>query len=747
MSAYRHFISTKATVEMLFLKFLFLGPPRLGKTTALRRLMGEIVDLFTAGELDRYQPSTPAVELGHDMIVQGFTDLAAVIAGSDWSSVENLTDEARMLFQSLVDFADVHSETDIATPTSAAVVESAAAPTQVQPTPPVSRKQAEIPKGSMVRKFFAGLKFLKKKEPKVSVSAKDIPEVVAIFKSVVEKQGLWKDMRHSFKAYLRLEDTGGQPELMDMLPLLTIGPGLYLLFFSYEWRLEEKFPVFYLNEAGQETPRETSTITLKEMLLSTLSSISCSNSSPDFTTAEKKSSAEMHHILESSNSVAFFVGTHRDRVSEEVVKEMDHQLQAVIRDTDFFEKNVVQFCSADQLVIAMDNARGGAAEVQKIRRLLERSMQKNFRKLKVPGVWLLFSLCLRKKEVRIISVQDCIELAALFNMDISETKVALWFLHHHAGVLMFFPEVPVLSDLVIVDVQVVYDSITQIILQAMTFDKVGVATAEHFRNTGQFVVKDLVRATQGLSEELIPALKLVALLEFLHIIARTHNNRGVVVSDNPSREEDEEEEAVFIMPCVLRSASKELMDLVYTDELRPQGIAPLMVRYKSGFLPLGVFPALISSLIASSSFQLIQEEVKKNLVKFYYGSGFALVSFAAHPKFIGIVVSQLPKGKQDMGVVCVILKNEIRALLDKVASRTNYGRFSEFQFAFECPSHPGREHLSVFEDRGACPMAMLCMKNTKHPIPEDFEDCHKVWLQRTSGASGSVGELLDESSD
>ena len=739
MSAYRHFISTKATVEMLFLKFLFLGPPRLGKTTALRRLMGKIVDLFTAGELDQYQPSTPAVELGHDMIVQGFTDMAAVIAGSDWSSAENLTDEACMLFQSLADFSNVQSKADVATPTSVAVVESAAVPTQAKPTP-VPGIQAEKPKVAMVMKFFSGMGLMKRRQRKI----KDIPEVVAIFKSVVENQGLWKDMRHSFKAYLRLEDTGGQPELMDMLPLLTIGPGLYLLFFSYEWRLEEEFPVFYLNEAGQETPRETSTITLKEMLLSTLSSISCSNSSSNFSTAEEKSSSEMHHILESSNSVAFFVGTHKDQVSEEVVKEMDLQLQAIIRDTDFFEKNVVQFCSADQLVIAMDNSRGGAAEVQKIRRLLERSMHKNFRKLKVPGVWLLFSLCLRKKEVRIISFQECMELAAQFNMDARETKVALWFLHHHAGILMFFPEVPVLSDLVIVDVQVVYESITRIILQAMTFDTVGLATAEHFRNTGQFLVKDLVRATRGLSEELIPALKLVALLEFMHIIARIRTNRSAVECDSTGKEEEEKEEAVFIMPCVLRSASKEVMDLVYTDKLRPQGIAPLMIRYKSGFLPLGVFPALISSLIASSSFQLIQEEVKKNLIRFYYGSGFALISFAAHSKFIGVVVSQQPKGMQDMGLVCVELKNEIGALLDKVATRMNYGRFTEFQFAFECPSHPGREHLSVLEDRGTCPKAMLCMKNTKHPIPEDFRDCHKVWLQRTSGASESVGELLGE---
>ncbi len=32
--AYRHFISTKDVLEMLFLKFLFFGQPRRGKTTA-----------------------------------------------------------------------------------------------------------------------------------------------------------------------------------------------------------------------------------------------------------------------------------------------------------------------------------------------------------------------------------------------------------------------------------------------------------------------------------------------------------------------------------------------------------------------------------------------------------------------------------------------------------------------------------------------------------------------------------------
>jgi len=94
-----------------------------------------------------------------------------------------------------------------------------------------------------------------------------------------------------------------------------------------------------------------------EMLLSSLSSITYSQSSSKLANTEEKNSSEMRHIMESSNSAAFFVGTHRNKVSEE------EQLQSIVRDTDFYKNKLVQFCSPHQLVIAMDNARGGAEEV------------------------------------------------------------------------------------------------------------------------------------------------------------------------------------------------------------------------------------------------------------------------------------------------------------------------------------------------------------------------------------------------
>ena len=96
-------------------------------------------------------------------------------------------------------------------------------------------------------------------------------------------------------------------------------------------------------------------------------------------------------------------------------------------------------------------------------------------------------------------MKSVLELSSQFNLSAEETKVALWFLHHHAGVMMYFPNVPILQDLVILDTQVVYDSVTFLILRAMNFDNIGQACSEKFRETGQFVLKDLVAAMDRVS--------------------------------------------------------------------------------------------------------------------------------------------------------------------------------------------------------------------------------------------------------
>ena len=695
--------------------------------------MGEIIDLKSAGEADQPHASTGAVESGHSVIVRSLSSTTAVVTQAEWSSVENLTHEARMLFHNFVDSVEAKNTTNSEVSIDS---KSVAEPTALHTTAHV-RPPESVPERSLFNKFISKLKALKShrqrghEQPAAAllmptVKTRDIPEIAAIFKEATKQPEFWSDVKHSFKAYLRMEDTGGQPELMDMLPALTIGPGLYLLFFSYEMKLKSKVKVFYQSASGKSTLPEQSTFTLEEMLLSSLSSISCSSAFANLMSAEETSSSDMRKILESSKSVAYIVGTHKDKVSEDYIERFDRELQRIIQDTDFFEKNVVQFCSEDNLVISMDNMEGGAEEVNEIRKLLEIAMEKHFQKLRIPAVWLLFSLCLRMRDVRTACMNYCLELSSLFNMSPYETKVALWFLHHHAGVMMYFPNIPGLEDLIIIDIQVVYDSVTSLILRAMSFDNVGQAIAKKFRRTSQFVLKDLIAATAGVSNDLIPPLKLVALLEYLHIVARIFATQLTISSP------EVEDEVVYIMPCVLHSANKDELDAFYKDTLTPNSIAPLMVRYKCGFVPIGVFPAMIASLIANKSFRLTEERMMKNRVQFHFGSLLALVTFISQPKFYVIIISELPIIQHDPHKECVEIRKEVESTFEKVSSRMNYGYFIDYQFAFECPTHPGREHLCVCDRSEDKPELMLCLQHLTKKTPVMLSDCHKVWFYQVN---------------
>ena len=699
---------------MLFLKFLFSGPPRLGKTTALRRLIGEIIDLISAGEADLVHASTGAVESGSNMIVKKVSSSTTVVTTAEWCAVKSLTDEARMLFLQL---EQMMKKEDVppTVATSSPAVDKVATRTTGEATAAalttISHQPLEKPSEPRLPTL----------APTLPPPTADIPLIAELFKKASEQPEFLEEMQHHIRAFLRMEDTGGQPELMDMLPALTIGPGLYLIFFNLEWNLKKEFKVFYQHPSGKTTIPEESKITLEEMLLSTLSSISCSSASANRLRGEEVNSSDMREILESSKSVAYLVGTHKDKVSEEHISQLDEDLQSIIRGTDFFDKGLVKFCSEGKLIVAMDNMKGGVEEVKAIREMLNTAMERYFKPLRIPAAWLLFNLCLAQTNKRTASMKNVLELSSQFNMSAEETKVALWFLHHHAGVVMYFPNVPLLQDLVILDTQVVYDSVTFLILRAMSFDNVGQACSEKFRVTGQFVLEDLVAATSRISGgDLVPPEKLIALLEFLHIIA------PIIPRVQGSQSSIQEQEAVYLMPCVLHTASKEELDAI-CHQSRPLCVAPLMVRYKCGFVPLGIFPALIASLISNKFFRLVQRGMTKNKVQFRYQPLKTLASFLCYPRFYAIVISELSVSEHEVHKECAAIRQQVVAALKQVGSHMNYGYFLDYQFAFECPSHPGKEHLCVVEEQSEVTKLMECLEYLDNRKPEKMGSVHTVW--------------------
>jgi GTPase SAR1 family protein len=744
LEAYRQILSTKGSIDMLFVKVIFLGAPRLGKTTTRRRLTGEIDDIDSAGEPE--QPSTGSVEMGHNVVIRNLSSTTAVVTPSEWSATKDLTEEANMLLQFFYQASPApkpnRGEVTVASTFSA----PPPLPPRVTPT--------SIPLKKRVITFFRKAFHIKKpkhhgdlqrgvgegtsEKVNEASSATSVDTEIAmsddeIFSFFTEALSTnLEEIKFLFEntALLNMSDTGGQPEFMDMLPALVIGPALYLLFCKLNQPLQSHYTISYLNPSSCEsTIPVKSSYTVEEVMFQALSAITCLStpnqhvsgppSVDESTTDSTASSVLGSQPSASTKSKAFIVGTHKDLVSEEEIEAFDADIQKRLRATDFFNKDVIQFASENRLVLTVDNKSGGAEEISGVRKFLEEQMQQIFNKLSIPAAWLVFSLCLRKSPKRTTSLQDCLALAQQLDMSAGEAKLALWFLHHHAGVLMYFPDLPELHDTVINDIQVVYDSVTNLIVNTFKFGRVSKAASERFQETGQFCFGDIRRATASASGDFIPLQKLVRLLEHLHILAPVDSAEII--------------NTIYLMPCVLQNAAEEELS-VCTSSLQP--LLPLMIRYVCGFVPIGVFPAMIANLVGQSPLKLIEERIKKNRVQFRYGINRDIITFISRPRYYEIHISRVHAARLPIHEVCEAVRDIVQSTLQVVTSRLNYPFSLSYQLSFMCPVDPEGDHLCVVDKEETSLCFMDCLHNLKNPEAVEMKDLHLVWFGKVSACLG-----------
>ena len=793
LAAYHQILATRGSLDMLFLKMVLVGPPRMGKTSMRRRMTGEITDISSAGESE--EPSTGAVESSH-VIIRSLSSTTAVISADNWSSIKGISDEARMLLQFFYEtnsmvVSEPAPTVDISHLTTPEIV-------VIPPSSDISSCQSSVKVEEDKMEDVQDAKPPVEAQPLKHESSEYDPFDVTyaidmndmLMKAMASKD--WKQIKYTleYTGLIKMEDTGGQPEFMDMLPALVMGPSLYLIFCKLIDDLKSRYTISYLDRSsGESTIPIESTYTVEEVILQALSAVACFRSYPGKSSSDGPVSGAAKNFQPSSDTVAFIVGTHKDQVTKEEITKFDDELKRTITNTSFYEDGLVEFASENRLVLAVDNKTGGKEEVDTIRKFLQERIKHHFKKISIPAAWLVFSLCLRKQVMRTISLENCMQLAQQFSMPTEETRVALWFLHHYAGVLMYFPDVPELKDTVICDVQIVFDSVTNMIVNTFKFGKVNKAAQDKFRETGQFSseevkkalkdqekrderldfipfkdiiaalveffpiwkkgktpeernedieyfeeegivyfeVKDLQEALSEIKKDRIPLEQLVKLLEHLNIIA------PISQSDHtPSLSSSKQ---FYFMPCILQNATREELD-VFCQESDSSLLSPaasLLICYECGFVPVGVFPAAIANLVGHSSLKSINEGIKKNRVQFRYGVDRDVITFICRPKYYEIrITRRLSSPKTPVHVVCSSIKGIIQATLKTVTSCMNYAFSVGYNFSFECPLHPGRDHLCTVDRNETSPYVMDCLENMKNPQPVEMHSQHLVWFGKVS---------------
>jgi len=709
--AYQQALKVGVEIPIKCLKVLFFGPPRTGKTSMRRRLVGEILNLAK----EPVQASTGTAEC-YDAIVKVVEDNTiaspAVITRSEWSSVKalfgkeknthetGLNDELRLLYQfvyekGVVPTTDNRSLASSTNKPSSRPPEKEARNTATTEQSPASVKSDNVP-GSESPKADpnASISLLDGKRTYLSdEQMKGIEKAFEAVDKVLHSPGK-KQLKVLLEGtiLMNMVDTGGQPAFLEMLPALTIGPALYLIFFKLDQGLKVRCSVLYGIKEKNITFDDS--YTNEEVIFQALSSIACFSC-----TAPRKAN------MPNPSHAAMLIGTHKDQLRSKLgsnpktveaeIKDRDGALEACLKDTDLFKlnKNFLHYASNDQLMFAIDNMTGDEGELTAVRERLENVIKREFGDLPIPASWLMFSIFLRKMEKRTMSLLECHEIGKRLE---ANTDEALWFLHHHIGVLMYFPDIPEIKDMVICDPQVVFDSVTDLILNSFTFNTVDKIASEKFKRTGQFSLRDIEKIARNSKSDNLPLPKLVKLLEHLNIIAP---------SSNPQSDAYQKEEQLYFMPAVLKHATEE--ELSMKQSLTDPD--PLMIHFKCGFVPVGVFCAMVANLVArEDNLGWILQEPRdgynlcKNKVTFRINGAYN-ITLISKPKWYEVHITRISTTHRALGEICKHVLETLCDTVDQVISKMKYkqnlisSRFDQtlYELGFKCPKHQGDDHLVI----------------------------------------------------
>ena len=697
-------IKGKITVGVRAVRFNNIGLPRSGKTSFRRRLMGEIKNILMAMSQNggKVEPSTGVAESTIQIIRSMCLEMGAILSTKqctkEWTVIKDFKEEIKMLNQL------IHQIT-ITTPTSNDTA------TETVPIPHgFSNTGDEVPDMNPVSESMpAALEALPEDE--------DIEEMFSFMNKAIEESD-WIKVKYLLEDLILLinTDTGGQAEFLDLHASLVSGPSFNLVFSRLVDNLDKMFKIYYTNEEGVSTEEEDSTMTVEEVMYQALASVACFSGS--FLDDGPAVSNTQGKFL--NKSKVMFVGTHRDLITQEEFKEKDDFLKRRIKDTEFYKRDMIEFASKNQVMMPVNNLSGGQDEIENIRRRLEKAIVKSFEKIEIPVAWLFLSFCLRYTKMRTMSLAMCEGIARKLNIGPEELQEALWFLHHCVGLLLYYPELKALKNTVICDIQVVFDSASNLIKNTFTFDKVGERISENFSEKALFSQADLEKAALSQTDNLLPLQDVVTLLEHLSILT-------------PLKPADSSQEPSYFMPCVLKSARTEDLSVIRSDS----DPAPLMLHYQCGYVPVGVFPAMITNLVSKQRdirWEMVEEGLRKNRVQFTVGKDYDMITLISHPRFFEIVITRNENFEMSTESLCCEVLNMVTSTLNSVTSRMNYNFSMCYKFGFECPIHSANMHLCIIADKTA--RRMQCLQDLKQALL--LEKCHSVWfaLQNSGVVSG-----------
>ena len=444
------------------------------------------------------------------------------------------------------------------------------------------------------------------------LSLKDEPVALVIPRGI-DIRDIIKNEYRTVKNYLQrtsslyLRDTGGHIEFQEMMPLTIFGPSIFFFVFNANQSLQDTFDIHYRKSSGESLNPYRSSLTIEDTLLQCLASVRAID-------VPGEDSVKMH------KSLVFIVGTHIDQIKPSVddkISLLNKQIHSLILRNNF--RDLVQYLeekhqekdqlSIPRVIFPVNNLSSDDEHFKPIRSSVNCLIwgHESFN-IKFPTSYLCVCLELQNVNKNILSLSEFKDVAAKCYIKEDEVCHLLRFLHFKVGVVRYY-DAPGLQDIVVVQPQILFSTITDLVIQTFSsrclfpsekeeFSKQGLITNALFERVlkSEELIKKGIFPSSTIEEsiykgDIISPKKFLELLEHLRIITPFYTPGDT--------------EMKYFIPFVLNHVPESSGDGLVTD------ISPLVIKFEhchtpkgtscAYHCPKGVFGVLITHLMRPDS--------------------------------------------------------------------------------------------------------------------------------------------------
>ena len=458
------FVDEDRSIDAVAMSCVFSGAPRSGKTTIVKRLKGEQFDInetsLSTGVIDEEKgvtridivPSCNIVtdqdwmEMTEDDEIQAFLNLTIIPQQIEVDNDSLLSQPADNTTSGQADekqYGKISGDTSETTDkisderTDETIGETADDATDERmteeltdemtngPNDGVTGKITEEPGGtSEVTEQGAWNEPSNASPMKNTDDDKMIEELspMSVLKSAQRHNQQIRATRRLCKCqFLLLSDTGGQPELRKMIPLLLPQPSCIFIVFRIIDKFESSRPVALCYKKDGSS-KEYSSYSLTETINDIIMHIYCSG-------------------MQSKGSI-MFIGTHKDQIEKEMKMSIDRgimhrndELRQILSKSPYYQEDMVIKSDHNSLIFCVDNSHI-ENEHKRIKSIVSELLDSDRYKVQVKPEYLLLALTLRGAKSVTLTLKMCKDAA--MQCGVSDVDEALCLLHEKLMVIRMY---------------------------------------------------------------------------------------------------------------------------------------------------------------------------------------------------------------------------------------------------------------------------------------------------------------------